>query len=238
MTSPLRSILPKSMLLKFLVLIALATAAFAQSNDGQLDHVLTQMDSAAASFRSLEANFVWDQYTLKPIEDVDTQKGKIYFHRQGNETLMAADITDPHAKYILFADGRVQMYDPKIDQVTVYNAGKNRADVESFLVLGFGGRGHDLSKSYDVKYLSAEKIDGADTAKLELIPKSEKLRNNIARILLWVDSAGISRQQQLFDSSGNYRLARYTAIQMNQKLPDGVFKLKTTGKTTVLKPQG
>jgi outer membrane lipoprotein-sorting protein len=231
--------MPKSILLKFLVLTALAAPAFAQSSDAQLDRVLTQMDSAAANFRSLEANFVWDQYTLKPIEDVDTQKGKIYFHRQGNETLMAADITDPHAKYILFADGRVQMYDPKIDQVTVYNAGKNRADVESFLVLGFGGRGHDLSKSYDVKYQGAEKIDGADTAKLELIPKSEKLRNNIARILLWVDSArGISLQQQLFDGSGNYRLARYTAIQMNQKLPDGVFKLKTTGKTTVLKPQG
>lgn len=234
MTTSLRSIL-----LKFLLLASLSASALAQSSEAQLDRVLAQMDSAAASFRSLEANFVWDQYTLKPIEDVDTQKGKIYFHRQGNETLMAADITDPHAKYVLFAEGKVQMYDPKIDQVTVYNAGKNRADVESFLVLGFGGRGHDLGKSYEVKYQGTEKIDGADTAKLELIPKSEKLRNNIARIVLWVDSTrGISLQQQLFDASGNYRLARYTAIQVNQKLPDGVFKLKTTSKTTVLKPQG
>jgi outer membrane lipoprotein-sorting protein len=220
-------------------IVALAIPGFAPSGDASLDRVLTQMDSAAANFRSLEANFVWDQYTLKPIEDVDTQKGKIYFHRQGNETLMAADITDPHAKYVLFSEGRVQMYDPKIDQVTVYNAGKNRADVESFLVLGFGGRGHDLAKSYDVKYQGADKIDGVETAKLELIPKSEKLRNNIARIVLWVDSArGIALQQQLFDGVGNYRLARYSGIQLNQKLPDGVFKLRTTGKTTVLKPQG
>ena len=222
-----------------LLLVALAIPGFAQSGDVSLDHLLTQMDSAAANFRSLEANFVWDQYTLKPIEDVDTQKGKIYFHRQGSETLMAADITDPHAKYVLFSEGRVQMYDPKIDQVTVYNAGKNRADVESFLVLGFGGRGHDLPKSYDVKYQGTDNLDGVETAKLELIPKSEKLRNNIARIVLWVDSArGIALQQQLFDGVGNYRLARYSGIQLNQKLPDGVFKLKTTGKTTVLKPQG
>jgi len=222
-----------------LLLAGLAIPGFAQAGDVSLDRVLTQMDSAAANFRSLEANFIWDQYTLKPIEDVDTQKGKIYFHRQGSETLMAADITDPHAKYVLFSEGRVQMYDPKIDQVTVYNAGKNRADVESFLVLGFGGRGHDLAKSYDVKYQGPDKIDGVETAKLELIPKSEKLRNNIARIVLWVDSArGIALQQQLFDGVGNYRLARYSGIQLNQKLPDGVFKLKTTGKTTVLKPQG
>lgn len=222
-----------------LLLVALAIPGFAQSGDATLDHVLSQMDSAAANFRSLEANFIWDQYTLKPIEDVDTQKGKIYFHRQSSETLMAADITEPHAKYVLFSEGRVQMYDPKIDQVTVYNAGKNRADVESFLVLGFGGRGHDLAKSYDVKYQGADKIDGVETAKLELVPKSEKLRNNIARIVLWVDTArGIALQQQLFDGVGNYRLARYSGIQLNQKLPDGVFKLKTTGKTTVLKPQG
>ncbi len=222
-----------------LLAVTLAIPGATQSGDASLDRVLTQMDSAAASFRSLEASFAWDQYTLKPIEDVDTQKGKIYFHRQGSETLMAADITDPHAKYVLFSEGRVQMYDPKIDQVTVYNAGKNRADVESFLVLGFGGRGHDLAKSYDVKYQGTEKIHGVETAKLELVPKSEKLRNNIARIVLWVDLArGISLQQQLFDGVGNYRLARYTRIQLNQKLPDGVFKLKTTGKTTVLKPQG
>ena len=50
-------------------------------------------------------------------------------------------------------------------QVTVYNTGKNREEVESFLVLGFGGRGHDLLKSFDVKYLGNEKVDGLDTRK-------------------------------------------------------------------------
>jgi len=133
----------------------------------------------------------------------------------------------------------VQVYQPKIDQVTEYNPGKNRSDLESFLVLGFGGSGHDLLKSYDVKYLGSETIGATEAAKLELTPKSAKLRNNIARILLWIDPArGVSVQQQFFEPSGDYRLAKYSDIQLNQKLPDSAFKLKTTGKTRIVSPQG
>ena len=67
---------------------------------------------------------------------------------------MAADIKKPSPKYVLFSNGVVKIYDHVpggIDQVTEYNAGKNKAEFESFLVLGFGGAGHDLEKSFDVK---------------------------------------------------------------------------------------
>jgi outer membrane lipoprotein-sorting protein len=65
------------------------------------------------------------------------------------------------------------------------------------------------------------------------------LKNNIARILLWIDpSRGISLQQQFFEPGGDYRLAKYSEIQINEKLPDSAFKLKTTGKTKFLPPQG
>jgi outer membrane lipoprotein-sorting protein len=129
-----------------------------------------------------------------------------------------------------------------IERAIVLNgvqAEKNRAAFESFLVLGFGGRGHDLPKSYDIKYLGKETIGGVETDQLELTPKSEKVRNQFSQILLWIDpKQGISLQQKLMQPSGDYRLAKYTKIVVNQKLSDGVFKLKTTPKTTVLSPQG
>ncbi len=218
--------------------LLLSAAASPQSNFTGLDRVLAEMDTAAKNFRSTEASFVWDQYQ-KVIDETDTQKGKIYFRRQDNETQMAADIVEPDKKYIVYTGGKVQVYQPKIDQVTEYNPGKNRSDLESFLVLGFGGSGHDLLKSYDVKYLGPETVNGTEAAKLELIPKSPRLRNNIARILLWVDPArGVSVQQQFFEPGGDYRLAKYSDIQLNQKLSDSAFKLKTTGKTRVVSPQG
>ncbi len=217
----------------------LVAAASAQSDESAgLDRVLTRMDAVARNFRTTEASVITDQYQ-KVIDETETQKGKIYFRREGGEIQMAADFAEPDKKYVIYSGGKVQVYQPKIDQVNEYDAGKNRGDVESFLVLGFGGGGHDLLKSYDVKFLGPETANGVATEKLELIPKSMRLRNNIARIWLWIDSArGILVQQQLFEPGGDYRLAKYSDIQINQKLPENAFKLKTTGKTRFISPQG
>ena len=230
----------QSLVLEIAVVGALLSAAAArpQSDSAGLERVLNQMDVAVKNFRTTEACFVWEQYQ-RVINDTDTQKGKIYFRREAGETQMAAEVAEPDKKYVLYSSGKVQVYQPKIDQVNEYSAGKNRADIESFLVLGFGGRGHELLKSYDVKYLGAETANGVEAAKVELVPKSARLRNNIARILLWIDPAkGLSVQQQFFEPGGDYRLAKYSQIQINQKLPDHVFKLKTTSKTRFISPQG
>ena len=230
--------------LKTIVLGALAvawlltSAAWPQSESAGLDRVLAQMDAAARKFKTTQASLVSDQYQ-KVINETETQKGKIYFRREGGDIQMAADFAEPDKKYIIYSAGRVQVYQPKIDQVNEYNAGKNRGDIESYLVLGFGGSGQDLLKSYEVKFQGSETISGIAAEKLELIPKSVRLRNNIARILLWIDPArGISVQQQLFEPGGDYRLAKYSDIQINQKLPEDVFKLKTTKKTKFISAQG
>lgn len=215
-----------------------AKAASASKQSASLEKVLNQMDATAAHFRTTEASFVWDQYQ-KVVNETDTQKGKVYFRRADKETQMMADISEPDQKYVLYSDGKIQVYQPRIDQITVYAPGKNRADVESFLVLGFGGGGHDLLKSFDVEYEGSENVNGVDTAKLNLVPKSTRVRNMFDHIVLWVDpSRGVSLQQQVFEPSGDYRLAKYSEIQLNQKLPDTAFKLKTTNKTKTVTPQG
>jgi len=207
-----------------------------QSKAG-LERVLSQMDKAASNFRTAEADFVWDQYQ-KVVNEHDIQKGKVYFRRQGQEIQMAADITEPAKKTLLFSGGKVQVYQAGINQITEYNVAKNRQELESFLVLGFGGSGRDLLKQYEVKYLGTEQADGTNTEKLQLIPKSVKVRNNVERILLWIDPArGVSVQQQFFEPSGDYRLTKYSNIELNQKIPDSVFKIKTDGKTKVVSPQ-
>jgi outer membrane lipoprotein-sorting protein len=223
----------------FAIITSLVVAAAQQQAPDELQRVLRQMDQTAAEFNTTQAAFVWDQYQ-KVVDDHDIQKGMVYFRRVGNEIQMAAEITNPEAqKSVLFTDSKVEVYQPKIDQLTRYSTGKDRATVESFLVLGFGGSGKDMLKSFDVKYIGPEKVSGVDTAKLELVPKSQKGRNMFDHIWLWVDtSRGVSVQQQLFEPSGDYRLAKYSDIQMHQKIPDSVFKLKTTGKTKVVSPQG
>lgn len=219
--------------------ILLATAFGQQPPDAQLQRILSALDRTAANFRTTQANFVWTQYT-KLVDESDIQKGTVYFRRAGNQVEMAADISDPAPpKYVLFAGSKVQVYQSKIDQVTEYNVGKDRAAFESFLVLGFGGSGQDMLKSFAVTYAGTEKVDGIDTEKLDLVPKSDKVKNTFDHILLWIDPArGISVRQQCFAPGGDYRLATYSDIRWNDKVPDSVFKLKTTSRTKFLSPKG
>jgi outer membrane lipoprotein-sorting protein len=97
-----------------------------------------------------------------------------------------------------------------------------------------------MLKSFDVKYLGAEEVGGVNASKLELIPKADRVRGIFAKIWLWIDPArGLSVQQQFFEPSGDYRLAKYSDIKLNQKIPDSVFKLKTPGDTKyVSSPKG
>ena len=214
--------------------LLLAQYVFPQPN-ADLEQVLSQMDEAAGKFRTTQANFTWIQYN-KVIDDIaDTQKGKIYFRRTGKDIQMAADLAEPDTKQLVFSEGKIQIYQPRIDQVDIYNASAHREEFESFLVVGFGGGGHDMLKSFAVKFLGKEKIEDTETAKLDLTPKSEEVKRNFAHIVLWIDpQRGISLQQQLFETSGDYRLAKYFDIQVNQKISDNVFKLKTSAKTKVL----
>jgi outer membrane lipoprotein-sorting protein len=216
------------------LLFCALTAAHAQN----LEAVLNSMDQAAAGFHNAQADFVADQYQ-KVVDDHDIQKGTIYFRRQGDSVEMAADFSAPEKKYVLFSNGVVSYYQPNIDQVTQYSAGKNKADFESFLVLGFGGRGHDLAKSYDVHFGAMEQVQGVNAGKLELTPKSQKVLSMFNKITLWIDPArGVSVQQRFDEPSGDYRVTTYSNIQINKKISNDVFKLKTTGKTKVVKPNG
>lgn len=228
----------------FIFMIALAgsllcaSAASPQQSDVTLDSVLKKMDATAADFLNVEAALEWDTYqkVIDEIDDVET--GRIYYRRNGKEIEMKAEIRmaggslktlKPASKYVLFSGGKLRIY-PKVGDQGEYDAGKNRSEFETYLALGFGGSGQDLEKAFDVTFGGAEEIGGVSTARLELVPKSDRVRNTYSKILLWIDlNRGISVQQKFISPDGNYRLCKYSDIKLNEKkFPNDVFKLKTT----------
>ncbi len=212
--------------------------AQAQASNADMDKVLSQMDAAAARFHSAQAEFQWDQFE-RVVSSTDTQTGTIYFVRSGAATKMAADIEtadgQPSKKYIVFSDGVLNFYQPQIDQMTVIRAGKKQGAYENYLTLGFGGSGSDLKKSWNISYQGMEKIDGVPTAKLDLVGKTDSVRDKFSHITIWVDpSRAISLKQILFEPSGDSRTAYYRNIGYNKSVPASVFKIKTDSKTQVI----
>ena len=230
------------------VLLAASAPQQGTPGAGGLDPVLKKMDAVAAKFASAQADFEWDRYE-KVINEVDSfQTGTVYYRRAGKDVEMMAEVKKegsgldqlkPEPKYVLFKDGKVQVFQLKLNQVTEWALGKNASDFESYLVLGFGGSGDDLVKSFDVTYVGPETIEGVATAKLQLVPKSDRVKNYFKQIFLWIDlDRGISVQQQFFEPQGDYRLSKYHSIQLNQKINNDVFRLKTNGKTQTVSPRG
>jgi len=223
-----------------LVSTVLLAAPAPQQKPVTLDDVLKKMDAVATNFHSAQAQIESQNYE-KVIDEIDeTQTGNIFYRRAGKDLEMMLDITKPDRKSVLLKDGKVRMYQPKLDQVMEWDLGKNKSDFESYLVLGFGGSGQDLQKAFDVSYDGPETVNGVATAKLQLVPKSERVRNTFKQILLWIDlDKGVSVQQQFFQPQGDYRLAKYTNVLVNgKKISDEVFKLKTTSKTKIVSPGG
>jgi outer membrane lipoprotein-sorting protein len=64
------------------------------------------------------------------------------------------------------------------------------------------------------------------------------VKSSLSHVLLWMDSKrNVSIKQQFFEPSGDYRLTHYTNIKVNDRVPDDVFRLKTTSSTKVVRPQ-
>ena len=224
-----------------------AAPAAKPADQADLQSVLHKMDTVAATFRSAQANFEWDTYekVIDEVDDVET--GNIYYRKTSNGIEMMAEVKlagsslatlKPEPKYVLYSHGTVRMYQPKVDKVTEFDLSKKHTDFESYVVLGFGGSGQDLQRVFDVTYEGPETINGAATAKLQLVPKSESIRNTYKQIFLWIDmDKGVSVQQKFISPQEDYRLAKYSDIQVNgKKIPDEVFKLKTTSKTQTISP--
>jgi outer membrane lipoprotein-sorting protein len=205
---------------------------------GDLNHVLTQLDSAAAKFHSAKANFQWDQFE-RVVSSTDTQAGVIYYEGSGPAARVALDIEtadgQPAKKTIVYSNGVAQFFQPQIDQMTVFHAGDKQAQWGTYLTLGFGGSGSDLKKSWDITYQGMETIDGVQTAKLDLVSKDADVRANVSHVTIWVDpTRAVSLKQILYEPSGDTRTAYYKDIEYNKKISGSLFKIKTDSKTQVV----
>jgi outer membrane lipoprotein-sorting protein len=209
-----------------------------RAQNASLEQVLAQLDAAAAKFLSAQADFAWDQYTAV-VQESDVQTGTIYFERKKAVTRMTAELKQdngkPAPRTVLYDNGQVELYEPTIKQLTLMKAGANRGQWESFLTLGFGGSGSDLEKNWNVSLQGTEKIDGVPVAKLDLVPKEQKVLDMFTHVTIWVDpTRSVSYKQVFYQPSGDKRTATYTNIRYNVALPASVFQIKPLpGSTTV-----
>jgi outer membrane lipoprotein-sorting protein len=222
------------------LMISLAGPARAESapsaSSADLQKVITELNIAATKFTSAQADFSWDQF-LAVVQESEIQTGTIYFERKKGATRMAAYLKQDNGKdapkTVIYDGGEVNLYEPAIKQLTVMRAGANRGQWESFLTLGFGGSGNDLEANWKVSLVGSETMDGVSVAKLDLVPKEQKVLDMFTHVTIWVEpTRGVSHKQVFYQPSGDLRTATYKNIRYNTPVAADVFKIKTLPGTT------
>jgi len=93
-----------------------------------------------------------------------------------------------------------------------------------------------LPKNYDIKMDGWETVDGTRVAKLELVAKSEKVRNMFSKFILWIDpKQDVPLKQQVLEPNGDYWISHYTRFKLNSRISEDVFHLKTDSGTKIVR---
>jgi outer membrane lipoprotein-sorting protein len=215
-------------LLPVLCMLAGALALPAET----VESILSRMDQAAPQFRGVSADIQMITYTAI-INDKTEETGTFKMQRKGGVFRAIIDFSGQNdAREIAFLGNIIRMYYPKLKMYQDYDVGKNADVLNQFLLLGFGSSGKELAQSYEIRSESTEKVAGADTTKLLLLPKSPAVKERLSKIEMWIPgNAAYPIQQQFYEpTNGNYRRVTYNNVKLNPsfkgnlelKLPSGV----------------
>jgi len=211
------------------------TAAQQNEKGLDMDAVMRELDREAKDLHSLSADIERTTVTVV-VNDRSTETGKIFMRTDGK---MRIELAKPDQRMILRNGDKVWHYLPKTKRVEEYDISKYGALADSLLTIGLGSSGSSLKKHFLVTLLGEATVEDRKTVQLELVPKDEKLRSQIDRIQLWVDtSSWLAIQQKFFETgSGDYIVIDYRNIVINTKMPENDFRPRWPKDVTVVKPQ-
>jgi outer membrane lipoprotein-sorting protein len=189
-----------------------------------LEQVLARMDQNAVKFKSVTARVRYDSY-IAVVKTDEVSTGTFRMKRSKRNVLVLVELTEPDPKTIAFSGTKVEIYYPKLKQIEVYDLGSHDV-VEKYLALGFGASSNDLKADYAIRELGAEAMNGVETSRLELIPKSKQVLQQFLKIELWMsDATGYPVQEKFYKTGGDYTIITYSDVTINPTLPDSAFKL-------------
>lgn len=218
--------------------LAFAAAPSCRAQSMTLQKVLDQMNASSAKFHDVQADISVDLYTAV-VQDHQMQHGMTAFRRHNGSLEMMTELKASNGQTVadlLFKGGELDYYQPPpVSQETIFSAGANQGEFESFLATGFGATSRDLNSQWTIAFQGMETIDGHQTAKLDLVPKQANIRNNyFSHLTIWVDlSRDISLKQVMMQPDGDSRTVTYSHIRYNTALPDSLFALHVAKGTQV-----
>lgn len=223
---------------KLLFLVALMALAVllpmspARAN-GKLDEVLSNMERAARSLKSMEAELNQEKRDMQ-IGGKEIYRGRIYFLHGKACDKVRIDYSIPQGQVVAVGCSEITLYQPRINQVilTTRQAQASKNQEFSFLATPYKSV-PELKKQYNIVYTGDEQLGAASTARLELTPKGA---SSVQKLALWVDqSTWLPIKYQVVEKNNNVTTFTLGGINRNANLSDSKFKVSWPSGTKVVR---
>lgn len=220
----------------FCTLLAIAgmSGTWTTAGDWTLNDALKQIDKATQGLRGLTGKVtLTDQQhgaeaaTMEATVSILTD-GRMRFEQEGDDGRTVLSIT-----------GKLYVYEAAIRSVTEYPLAKHPERLAQYTSVGFAKRGSALKSEYVLTLVGDEELDSHKVLLFELTPKSDRLRETVSKIHLWIDQANwLPIQQRIFHGGTDTHLTvRYADLSRNDKLSAEPFQPKWPKGTQKLKPE-
>jgi outer membrane lipoprotein-sorting protein len=206
--------------------------------NGGLEQVLKQMETAGKNFQSFSARFSQKKYNVVLKEFDDPEFGEFYYARaKDGSALIRQEVTKPAARILTINAGIAIIYQPGIKQAQMISLGKNK-DKAEYLALGIGQSPAKLRETFEIKAQSTEAVGGMPCSVLILTPRNPATAAYFSSIALWIKkSSGIPIQEKLQEPSGDYLLVTFSEEKFNTKIPVSKFEQKLPSGVDIQKLQ-
>jgi outer membrane lipoprotein-sorting protein len=206
----------------FLAILAFACIASAATSEKA---ILARMDQAAPTFKGLTADIVRVKFTAI-LNDRSEESGSMSILRSGKDMRARINLVKPSPRAVAFHGDKVEVFYPKLNTVQEFDVSKSRGLIDQFLLLGFGSSGKEIAKSYTVKVAGDEKINGVNTTRVLLTPKSSKVRELLKSVEMWIpDGAAYPVRQKFVEPSDDYMEVTYHDAKVNPGLKSADLNL-------------
>src|SRR5258708_7887921 len=136
--------------------------------NGKLDEVLANMERAARTIKTIEADMLQEKRDLQ-IGGKEVYSGKIFFLHDKNCDKVRINYDRPPGQVVAVLCNEIDLYQPSINQMIITSrqsqASKNQEF--SFIATPYTSV-PQLKSQYNIAYLGDEQLGSNSTAKLEL----------------------------------------------------------------------
>ncbi len=154
--------------------------------NGKLDEVLANMERAARSIKTIEADMRQEKRD-RQIGGKEVYSGRIFFLHDKKCDKVRINYENPQGQAVAVVCNQIILYQPRINQVilTTRQAQASKNQEFSFIATPYKSV-PELKNQYNIVYIGDEQLESNLTAKLELAPKA---KSSVQKLTLWVSQS-------------------------------------------------